>query len=333
MLFRRKPLSARVQGIQYESFPLFHDRLTMNPIERFLLFVAAPTVLVLALIEAMVLSRRHGYDWRAFGVSALDLVLRIAVNILLPLSIAGPIVRWAFVHRLTTIHLTTWAAVLLLFIGQEFCYYWYHRAAHRVRWFWANHSVHHSPNELNLSAAFRIGVFGKLTGTSLFFVPLIWIGFNPGTVFAVLTLNLLYQFWIHATWIPRLGWLEAILNTPSAHRVHHASNVDYLDANFGGVLIVFDRLFGTCVKERDDLPCRYGLVQPMTSYNPLTVQFSQWASLVRDLAGARSVRAFCGYLLMPPGWAPQGEGSTTAELRARRQPVAAVQADSANAHA
>jgi sterol desaturase/sphingolipid hydroxylase (fatty acid hydroxylase superfamily) len=310
-----------------------HDRLAMNPIEKFLLVFAAPAVLVLALIEALILSRRQGYDWRAFGVSALDLVLRIAVNILLPLSIAGPVVRWAFVHRLTTIELTTGAAFLLLFIGQEFCYYWYHRAAHQVRWFWGNHSVHHSPNELNLSAAFRIGLFGKLTGTSLFFVPLIWIGFDPRTVFAVLTLNLLYQFWIHATWIPKLGWLEAILNTPSAHRVHHAANLDYLDANFGGVLIVFDRLFGTCVEERDDQPCRYGLVQPMTSYNPLTVQFSQWASLLRDLAGARSLRAFCGYLAMPPGWAPQGEGSTTAELRARRHPPTMTPPASANAGA
>jgi hypothetical protein len=144
---------------------------------------------------------------------------------------------------------------------------------------------------------------------------------------------LLYQFWIHATWIPKLGWLEAIFNTPSAHRVHHAANLDYLDANFGGVLIVFDRLFGTCVKERDDLPCRYGLVEPMTSYNPFKVQFSQWVSLLRDLAGARSVRAFCGYLLMPPGWAPHGEGSTTAELRARRHPTAAAQPGSAHANA
>lgn len=307
----------------------------MTPIEHFLLFVAAPTVLGLALVEAVVLSRRDGYNWRAFGVSALDFVLRIAIAILLPLSIAGPVVRWAFVHRLTTIELNTVAGFLLLFIGQEFCYYWYHRAAHRVRWFWANHSVHHSPNELNLSAAIRIGAFGKLTGTALFFVPLIWIGFDPRTVFAVLTLNLLYQFWIHAAWIPKLGWLEAILNTPSAHRVHHAANVDYLDANFGGVLIVFDRLFGTYVKERDDLPCRYGLVEPMTSYNPLKVQFSQWISLLRDLASARSVRAFCGYLFRPPGWAPHGEGSTTAELRARLRlpPPVATARESAHANA
>lgn len=290
----------------------------MNPIEKILLFVAAPTVLVLALLEAIVLSRRQRYDWRAFGVSALDLVLRISVNILLPLSIATPFVRLAYQHRLATIHVNGALALLLLFIGQEFCYYCYHRAAHRVRWFWGNHAVHHSPNELNLSAAFRIGIFGKLTGNSLFFIPLIWIGFDPRTVFTLLSLNLLYQFWIHATWIPTLGWLEGIINTPSAHRVHHASNVDYLDANFGGVLLVFDRLFGTYVKERADLPCRYGLVEPITSYNPLRIQCAQWASLLRDLRGARSVRAVCGYLFMPPGWKPQGEGSTTAELRARQ---------------
>ena len=289
----------------------------MSPFEKLLLLWVPPAVLAIALIEALVLSRRSRYDWRAFGVSGLDLVMRLGVGILLPLSLAGPFIRWAITHRLATIELNTVTTFLLLFLGQEFCYYWYHRAAHQVRWFWVNHSVHHSPNELNLSAAFRIGIFGKLTGTALFFVPLIWIGFEARAVFTLLTLNLLYQFWIHATWIPKLGCLEGILNTPSAHRVHHAANVEYLDANFGGVLIIFDRLFGTYVTERDDLPCRYGLVQPMTSYNPLTVQFSAWGSLLRDLASARSVGAVAGHLLMPPGWAPNGQGSTTAELRAR----------------
>jgi sterol desaturase/sphingolipid hydroxylase (fatty acid hydroxylase superfamily) len=213
--------------------------------------------------------------------------------------------------------LDRWSAFLLLFFGQEFCYYWYHRAAHRVRWFWGNHAVHHSPNALNLAAAFRIGAFGKLTGTTLFFVPLVWLGFDVRTVLAVLTLNLLYQFWIHATWIPKLGWLEYVLNTPSAHRVHHASNVEYLDANYGGVLIVFDRLFGTYIAERDDLPCHYGLVHPLRSYNPLRVEFAQWLSLAHDLRRARSLRAVFGFLLMPPGWAPGGRGETTAELRSR----------------
>ena len=291
----------------------------MTPIEKFLLFVAAPTVLALALIEAVVLSRRAAYDWRAFGVSAFDLVARIAVGIVLPLSIAAPLVRWAVQHRVAVIPLDGVAAVLLLFIGQEFCYYWYHRAAHRVRWFWGNHAVHHSPNELNLSAAVRIGIFGRLTGTPLFFAPLIWLGFDVRTVFSVLTLNLLYQFWIHATWIPKLGWWEGIVNTPSAHRVHHAANTEYLDANYGGVLLVFDRMFGTYTPERDDLPCRYGLVHPLTSHNPLKVEFFEWISLGRDLARARSLRSVLGHLFKPPGWVPQGAGHTTAELRARLQ--------------
>ena len=289
----------------------------MPPLDRFLLLVVAPAVFGLALAEALVLARRRACDWRAFGVSVFDLVTRIGVGILLPLSLAAPFVGWAVRHRLATIPLDGVAAFLLLFVGQEFCYYGYHRAAHRVRWFWANHAVHHSPNELNLAAAFRIGIFGKLSGTSVFFVPLIWLGFDPGTVFSVLTLNLLYQFWIHATWIPKLGVLEWVLNTPSAHRVHHASNLEYLDANYGGVLIVFDRLFGTYRAERDDLPCRYGLVEPMTSYNPLRVELAQWIGLARDLGRARSLRAVAGHLVMPPGWAPDGPGHTTEALRAR----------------
>jgi sterol desaturase/sphingolipid hydroxylase (fatty acid hydroxylase superfamily) len=169
-------------------------------------------------------------------------------------------------------------------------------------WFWANHAVHHSPNQLNLSAAYRSALFGKLTGSAFFYLPLIWAGFPVRAVAATLTLNLLYQFWIHVTWIPKLGWLEYVLNTPSAHRVHHAVNPEYLDANYGGVLIVFDRLFGTYVAERPDLPCRYGLVHPQTSYNPLHVEFDQWMKLFKDAWSAGSLTAALGYLIMPPDW-------------------------------
>jgi sterol desaturase/sphingolipid hydroxylase (fatty acid hydroxylase superfamily) len=274
----------------------------MDSIDRFLLLVVTPTVFALSLVEAVVLSRRGRYDWRAFGASAFNLVGRIAVAIVLPLSIAAPAVAWAVQHRVTTITLDGPAAIALLFIGQEFCYYWYHRTAHRVRWFWCNHSVHHSPNELNLSAAYRIGLFGRLSGTALFFVPLMWIGFHPKLVLQTLSFNLLYQFWLHTTWVPKLGWLEGFVNTPSAHRVHHASNPEYLDANYGGVLMVFDRLFGTYRAERDDVPVRYGLVQPMTSHNPLKIEFREWGALARDLWRARSWRALLGAIVMPPGW-------------------------------
>ena len=137
----------------------------MNSLDQFLLFVALPGVLIASVLEAAVLWRRVDYDWRAAGVSMLDLVMRVGLQIFLPLSIATPLIVLAYQHRLTTIPLDGWQALLALFIGQEFCYYWYHRAAHRVRWFWCNHAVHHSPNQLNLSAAYRIGIFGRLTGT------------------------------------------------------------------------------------------------------------------------------------------------------------------------
>ncbi|HUP06420.1 MAG TPA: sterol desaturase family protein [Caldimonas sp.] len=311
----------------------------INGLDRFLLFVALPTVVAASLVEALVLARRRAYDWRATGVSLLDLFGRVAIQIGLPISIATPLIVYAARHRIGDIPLDGWTAIGALFIGQEFCYYWFHRAAHRVRWFWCNHAVHHSPNELNLSAAYRIGVLSRLTGSSVFYVPLIWLGFPPRVVFEVLSLNLLYQFWIHATWIPKLGVLEWVLNTPSAHRVHHAANLEYLDANYGGVLIVFDRLFGTYRAERDDVPCRYGLVVPVTTYNPLRIEFAQWVALARDLLAARSVRAVLGHLAMPPGWAPDGPGLTTEALRARaaaataRAPEAATAPASGAAHA
>jgi sterol desaturase/sphingolipid hydroxylase (fatty acid hydroxylase superfamily) len=289
----------------------------VNPLDKFLLLVALPTVVLASAIEAVVLSRRRGYDWRAAGVSLVDLALRVPIQIFLPLSIATPFIVWAARHQVAAIPLDGWAALAALFIGQEFCYYWFHRAAHRVRWFWCNHAVHHSPNELNLSAAYRIGILSRATGSSLFYVPLVLIGFPPKVVFQMLQLNLLYQFWIHATWIPKLGWLELLLNTPSAHRVHHASNLEYLDANYGGVLIVFDRLFGTYRAERDDVPCRYGLVTPMTGYSLMRIEFHQWGKLLADLWRARSVREVIGYLLGPPGWTPHGEGETTEALRRR----------------
>ena len=287
----------------------------MNSLDQFLLFVALPFVVIASLVEALVLSRRMAYDWRATGVSMLDLAARVAIQLFLPLSIAAPFIVLAYRHRLGTISLDGWQALLALFIGQEFCYYWYHRAAHRVRWFWCNHAVHHSPNQLNLSAAYRIGILGRLTGTSLFFIPLVWLGFPPGIVFAVLTLNLLYQFWIHATWIPKLGWLELVLNTPSAHRVHHAANLEYLDANYGGVLIVFDRLFGTYRADRDDIPCRYGLVEPVVGHNLWRIEFGQWVLLWRDMVRASGLREWLGTLLMPPGWKASGDGQTTEDLR------------------
>ena len=137
----------------------------MFGIDRFLLFVALPIVVAASLLEAALLSRRGGYYWRAAGVSLLDLALRVAIQIVAPLTIAAPLIALAYRHRLATIPLDSFVGSAVLFLGQEFCYYWYHRAAHRVRWFWCTHVVHHSPNQFNLCAAYRFGWTGKLTGT------------------------------------------------------------------------------------------------------------------------------------------------------------------------
>jgi sterol desaturase/sphingolipid hydroxylase (fatty acid hydroxylase superfamily) len=279
--------------------------------------ILIPIVLGSALIEGLWLARARaeGYDWKAWGTSIADLAVRRLLA-LLPYSLAAPVFYLAYQHRLFTVPIDSVASVLLLFVGLEFFYYWYHRTSHTVRWFWNAHSVHHSPNQFNLAAAYRLGWLGKFTGSTILFTPLAFLGFEPATVLAALALNLLYQFWIHADWIPKLGVLEYVLNTPSAHRVHHARNPEYLDANFGGVLIVFDRLFGTYVEERADVPCDYGLVHRVTTYNPVRINFEPWVGLVRDLASARSLGEIWNYLFAAPGWRPNGEGQTTAELKA-----------------
>lgn len=280
--------------------------------------ILAPVVLGSALIEGLWLSRtrRERYDWKASAASLADLVVR-KLLLFLPYSLAAPIFAWAYEHRLFTFHLDDVGSALLLFIGLELCYYWYHRVSHTVRWFWNTHSVHHSPNQFNLSAAYRLGWLGKFTGATIFFTPLALLGFEPTTILSALFLNLLYQFWLHADWIPKLGWLEYVLNAPSSHRVHHARNPEYLDANYGGVLIVFDRLFGTYVEERADLPCDYGLVTRVTTHNPVLINLQPWIGLAKDLASARSFDEVWGYLFAPPGWRPNGQGLTTAELRTR----------------
>jgi sterol desaturase/sphingolipid hydroxylase (fatty acid hydroxylase superfamily) len=281
-----------------------------------LYFILLPLVLGVALLEGLWLARtrREGYDWKAYLTSAGDLAVRQLLNFL-PYGLAAPVFMWAYQHRLFTFRMTEVGGVIGLFIGLEFFYYWFHRASHTVRWFWNTHSVHHSPNQLTLAAAYRLGWLGKFSGATIFFTPLAFLGFEPITILTALFLNLLYQFWLHADWIPRLGVLEYVLNTPSAHRVHHARNPEYLDANFGGVLVVFDRLFGTYVAERADLPCEYGLVTPVTTYNPVLINFQPWVGLAKDLAMARSMREAWGYLFGAPGWRPDGQGLTTAELR------------------
>lgn len=262
-----------------------------------LLLVVASLAIVEGLVRHFVLHRP--YDWRACAASLADAAGRRVLEAT-GLSLLAPLFVWLYAHRLGTINIDGPAALAALFFAEELAYYAYHRAAHRVRWFWATHAVHHSPNELTWATALRLGWTGRITGTGLFFAPLVWLGFSPQAVAAALAFNLLYQFWLHSSWIPKLGPLEWVLNTPSHHRVHHGSNPEYLDCNYGGVVIVFDRLFGSFVAEREDLPPRYGLTTPLLTNNPLRIAFHEWANLARDLRRARTPRQLLQTLLGPP---------------------------------
>jgi sterol desaturase/sphingolipid hydroxylase (fatty acid hydroxylase superfamily) len=275
---------------------------------------ALPAVTVIATLEGLVLAfvMRRDYNWLAYLASLADALGRqYFVYALLPLSLAQPLVDLAWNHRLFTVPLNSVLAVVVLVVAQDFSYYWFHRCSHRVRWFWATHAIHHSSNEFNLAASYRFGWTGRLTGAAAFYVPMIWLGFAPGPVFIAASLNLLYQFWLHAEWIPKLGWLEYLLNTPSHHRVHHASNAEYLDRNYGGIFIVFDRLFGTFAAERDDLPCRYGLATPLRSNNPIIIAFHEWAALARDLWRSRCWSERFACLIGPPNGGPAAPSVAT----------------------
>lgn len=258
-------------------------------------------VLVAALVEAAMLHvvRHQAYDWRALAASLADAAGRRAIDAL-GLSVAAPLLAWCHQQRIGDWPLHTPLQWLGLFLAHELAYYAYHRSAHRVHWFWATHAVHHTPNQLTLAAALRLGWTGRLSGHALFFAPLLWLGASPQAVFGTLAANLLYQFWLHAPWMPRLGPLEWVFNTPAHHRIHHAANPEYLDCNYGGVLIVFDRLFGSFVAERPGVPPRYGLSTPLHSHNPLRIATIGWLGLARALRRARGWRAVLRALFGPP---------------------------------
>ena len=223
---------------------------------------------------------------------------------------------WLYQFRVATIPFQWWAWILC-FVIDDFAYYAFHRMAHRVRWFWASHVNHHSSQHYNLSTALRQTWTGFIAGSFAFRLPLMLVGFHPTMVFFVGGINLIYQFWIHTETIGRFPcWFEAVMNTPSHHRVHHATNPRYLDANYAGVFIVWDRLLGTFTPEVDDEPIRYGIVRQLGTFNLLWGIFHEWIGIAKDLWRA-PFRCKLGYLFGPPGWSHDGSRDTSETIKAR----------------
>ncbi|MES2418814.1 MAG: sterol desaturase family protein [Bacteroidota bacterium] len=212
---------------------------------------------------------------------------------------------YLFEHwRLFSLPSTLWVWIIL-FIGVDFFYYWFHRMSHQINALWAAHIVHHQSEEYNLTVALRQSWFQSWFSW-VFYLPLALIGFDPLMFVTLSAFNTLYQFWIHTRAIKRMGFLEYIINTPSHHRVHHGSNPKYIDKNHAGSLIIWDKMFGTFQKEEEEV--YYGITKPLASWNPIWANVHYWVELAQTAKKSTKLRDKINVFLRPPGWYPASMG-------------------------
>jgi len=282
-----------------------------------LIYAAFPIFLVTIALELLWARRRH-HDADVVGYAKHDTLASLAMGVGNVIVAGGTklvtfaLMTWLYQHRVVTLP-TAWWLWVALFFAEDLCYYAFHRSSHEVRLFWAAHVNHHSSQHYNLSTALR------QSWTTPFTAPVFWlvlplVGFPPWMVLTQQAISLLYQYWIHTEAIVRMPrWFEYVFNTPAHHRVHHGSNPQYLDRNHGGILILWDRLFGTFEPEHERV--RYGLTENLATHKLHVIAFHEWAALVRDVRRAPSLKAALGYLLRAPGWRHDGRGKTSRDSR------------------
>jgi sterol desaturase/sphingolipid hydroxylase (fatty acid hydroxylase superfamily) len=269
------------------------------------LYYAVPFFVLLLVVEAM--TYRHlqsdelvGYEFDDTRTSLLMGSGNVVINVLWKLVV---VTVYAALYELTPLRLDAgdWWVWVLLFFGDDLAYYWFHRVSHESRVFWASHVVHHSSQHYNLSTALR-QTWVPMTYLP-FWLPLLLLGFAPWMVLLAQSWSLIYQFFLHTERVGRLPRpLEAVLNTPSHHRVHHGANEQYLDRNYGGILVIWDRLFRSFEPEGERV--RYGLTTNLRTFNPVKVAFHEYGALWTDLRSTRSWRTRWNLLLRGPGYKP-----------------------------
>jgi sterol desaturase/sphingolipid hydroxylase (fatty acid hydroxylase superfamily) len=272
-------------------------------------YIAMPYFLVLMAWEWFALRRakskgKRGYEIKDSSVSISLGLIKLGMRALCA-GYTGWLFAFVYEHRLFTLSPLVWWTWVLLFFADDFTYYWYHRSAHRCRLFWMEHVNHHSSEHYNLSTALRQSTLGPAY-TFVFYLPLAFVGFHPLAIAVQFGISLIYQYWIHTEAIDRLGFLEKFMNTPSHHRAHHGSNGIYIDKNYAGILIIWDKLFGTFQEERRDVPVKYGLVHDLKTYSLPTVIFHETAFMLRQVWNAKGWRNKLGWIFGPPEWSPDG---------------------------
>jgi sterol desaturase/sphingolipid hydroxylase (fatty acid hydroxylase superfamily) len=269
----------------------------MIPVE--LILLGLSPIFAICVVLEFIKARRFYNIKDSINNTALALLYQSSDALVLLLLM--PFFHWLYQFAMFDIELS-FASLLFAFILQDFIYYWFHRASHNVHWLWLAHVVHHSSTYMNFTTAFRQGLLYPLIGMWLFWLPMILIGFSPSVVFAIVAINLAFQFFLHTQVIDNLGWFERIFNTPRHHRVHHATNRPYIDKNFGGVLIIWDKCFGTYVEEDKTINIKYGIVGEMPDCNPVSANFLQLKIMLKQLKRTHGVK---GKLAVIFGYPPE----------------------------
>jgi alkylglycerol monooxygenase len=251
--------------------------------------IAVPIFALMIAIEAWyaIRRKRDAYEardaWTNIFIGFVSVVFGAAFGL-----IVGSIYLFAYELAPYKFPADAWWSWVILFFVDDFAYYWFHRVSHETRLFWNFHVVHHSSEQYNLSVAVRQSWFSGILHW-VFYAPIMLIGFAPWMFALMHGFNLIYQFWIHTKFISKLGPLEFVFNTPSHHRVHHGVNNPYLDKNYAGVLIIWDRMFGSFVNETEEP--RYGIIKPINSYNPLWINTHAWAEMWGVMRSRRGIMA------------------------------------------
>lgn len=272
-------------------------------------FIATVIIEVLVTVKVKI----KNYEFKDAATSIMMGLGNVFIGLL-----AKGLVLSTFYWVYNSVHLFSipfvWWSWILLFFAEDLSYYWFHRVSHTNRFFWASHVVHHSSQKYNLSTALRQTWTGSFT-SFVFWIPLVLIGFHPVMILFQMSISLLYQYWIHTELITKLPkWFETLFNTPSHHRVHHATNPQYLDRNHAGILIIWDKLFGTFEPEIEKPT--YGLVKNIDTYNPIKVAFIEWVYLFRDTFTSKTnLINRIKYVFKPPGWKHDGTGVLSTDLR------------------
>ena len=282
-----------------------------------ILYYAIPFFVLLLSVEAWFSYKENKklYETRdTFG--SLGLGIGNVITGFITKALIFGLFTFLYKYRLFNLDAGKWWYWLLLFFADDLSYYCFHRTSHFVNYFWASHVVHHSSQYYNLAAALRQTWTGNATGAFLFWAWMPLAGFHPIWILFMQQISLIYQFWIHTETIEKLPKpLEFIFNTPSHHRVHHGSDLKYLDKNHAGILIIWDRLFGSFQPE-EERP-KYGLTKNIESFNPAVLAFKTWGDLFKKAATSGNFIMAVKYFFKSPGWSHDGSTKTTAQLRSK----------------